>query len=263
MFKCKDCGAEYNKNFLQCPQCGSSRRADVEEANSHINDGIVGTLMSLLIVLGLCGLIGYGVYLYLHPFEEGPAMSDLDESEFTTTTSLPISKSSEEISTTTAKGNYVPRSTTTTSKLTGSERTFGGHTYIVPDGYIPAVQFKQTYDIGIISSVTYDCIMKNDDPSVVYCLSINDGYYVTINGTNQDALNELSKQQGYTEWINKRLYGRSMYYVTDTKSPEGMIRGALGTNKNQTAVLMTFSMYGNELNEETGLLLTQIINSIK
>jgi hypothetical protein len=93
---CKDCGTEYNNEFLQCPNCGSSRVGNKEE---EIHDGFIGTLVTLLVVGILCAIIGLGIYYVLHPFNEGDAMSDLPETTTSTTTTTTTTTATEPTST--------------------------------------------------------------------------------------------------------------------------------------------------------------------
>ena len=80
---CKDCGTEYNNEFLQCPNCGSSRVGNKEE---EIHDGFVGTLVTLLVVGILCAIIGLGIYYAMNPFTDGDVMADLPENLTSSTT---------------------------------------------------------------------------------------------------------------------------------------------------------------------------------
>jgi len=83
MKQCKNCGTEFSAEFLQCPNCGSNK---IGTKDKEVNDGFVGTLVTLLVVGILCSIIGLGIYYVLHPVTDGDAMSDLPDNVKTSST---------------------------------------------------------------------------------------------------------------------------------------------------------------------------------
>ena len=111
MKQCKNCGTEFSAEFLQCPNCGSNK---IGTKDKEVNDGFVGTLVTLLVVGILCSIIGLGIYYVLHPVTDGDAMSDLPDNVKTSSTT----------STTTTT---VTTSTTTTGVLNKDNPGGGDH----------------------------------------------------------------------------------------------------------------------------------------
>lgn len=248
MVVCSNCGAHYSEEFLQCPQCGSTKR--ITEAEEKNNNSPIGFLVTLAVVLFLLGIIGYGIYFLYNPVKDDNIISDIENIDITTTTNEQQSRT-----TTTA----VPRSTTTTTKLVGTEGTALGarYTYTRPEGFVGMViteEVKQTY--GFDENV--DCFSKDSEQ---YCLGIRENTNISINSTNKEEVNGLLHGFGFSDLISTRLYG-STYYYYYKKDGEKIIGGLL-KNKGSNMVILSFDKAGAEVNEETMSTAVGIISSLK
>ena len=128
MKQCKNCGTEFSAEFLQCPNCGSNK---IGTKDKEVNDGFVGTLVTLLVVGILCSIIGLGIYYVLHPVTDGDAMSDLPDNvktsstTSTTTTAITTSTTTTAITTSTTT-TAITTSTTTTTGVLNKDNPGGG-----------------------------------------------------------------------------------------------------------------------------------------
>ena len=119
MKQCKNCGTEFSAEFLQCPNCGSNK---IGTKDKEVNDGFVGTLVTLLVVGILCSIIGLGIYYVLHPVTDGDAMSDLPDNVKTSSTTSTTTTAITTSTTTTA----ITTSTTTTTGVLNKDNPGGG-----------------------------------------------------------------------------------------------------------------------------------------
>ena len=250
MVVCSKCGNHYNEEFLQCPQCGSTRR--ISEAEEKNNNSVIGFLITLVIVLAFAGLIGFGVYLFLNPVTEGPATSDLDPNLYPTeTTTTTGSTTTTTIST---------RTTTTTTKLAGTEgQQLGNHTYTLPDGYkvfVPSQEALSAYNITATDNMT--CLSSASDE---YCIAYLEGTNMTLNNTNKEQVNSVLTASGYSEMISIRLYGSSYYYFY--KNEGDKISGGLYKNKGSDMLFGSFAIKGDKVDEESMSTLVSIFASMK
>lgn len=246
MFVCKDCGAHYNSEFLQCPQCGSTKR--VTESEEKNNNSIIGTIISIAIILGLLGLIGAGVYYLLNPFVPASPISDIDYID-TTTTSSNITRKTN--STTT-------KITTTTTKLVGSEgQVIGSHTYTIPEGFT-LLDFSSIDYSSFNMPGDTQCISSSDLEQ--YCIGIKDNYVFSFNSSNMKEANETLAAGGFSELIKAQFYGKTYYYAYMVSGDQ--IVGGLFKNIPNAAVTAVFSIHASTVDEESLYKLISIINSI-
>ena len=253
MVVCSKCGNHYNEEFLQCPQCGSSKR--ITEAEEKNNNSVIGFLITLAIVLALVGIIGYGVYYYLNPVSEGSATSDLDPNLFPTEPTTVAN--TKETTTTTIQ----VKSTTTTTKLIGTEGTPLGtnHTFTMPEGYtLYNPSQEQLAKNNLTDTDGVACITNNVS---VYCITIVENGNMSVNSSNKEEINSRLHEQGFSDMITTRLYGNQYYYFY--KITDGNLDGGLYRNKGTNMLFGSFQTPGEKVDEESMATLVSILASIK
>ena len=247
MVVCKNCGAHYTEDFLQCPQCGSTKR--ITEAEEKNNNSPIGFLVTLAVVLALLGIIGYGVYFLYNPVKDDNIISDIENIDITTTTNESKTKTTAETTT---------KQKVTTTALVGTETTLGSHTFVIPTGFTYtefSEEYKKQYQIP------GDAICMTDNASEQYCVGIVDNKNFYINSENRDEVNGPIKEAGFSEVISARLYGSTYYYYY---KPEGdSVTGGFVKNKGSYVVLSSFKVPGSEVNESTMEKLVSIIGTVK
>ena len=264
MHKCSSCGAEYNSNFLQCPQCGSSRYTEVIKKSGY--ESAVGVIITLIIVLGLSGLIGYGAYIYMHPFDDGPIITDLDPNDYTTTTTTTTTVASTSGTTTSGgNGSLSARSTiarTTTVKLEGQPYSNNSHVLTVPNGYSVSSDYaSMPYNYQDVVGADAILLVNNSNKSINYSINTKSGNYLSDNSLKTYLVDSLDSL-GFNNIIPVKLYGRSYYYSIEKETKvNGYTNGVLLMSKDNKTIFATFSIPTSEINEESMLLLTQIINT--
>ena len=194
MVVCSNCGAHYSEEFLQCPQCGSTKR--------KTNNSVVGFLITLAIVGVLAGIAGYGIYLLFHPLEPESAIEDTGPTVTTTETS---STSSTTTTTTTTTARV------TTTKLVGQDETPIGdkHTYTRPEGYT-VVEIPEEVVNLFGEAQGMECLYNASNER--YCLNILEDKNLVLDNTKRAELNTKFTSMGYSELISIRLFGSTYYY---------------------------------------------------
>lgn len=246
MYVCTNCGAHYSQEFLQCPQCGSTKR--ISEAEDKTNNSPIGFLITLAVVLILLGIIGYGVYFLYNPVKEGSVISDIENIDTTTTTTT----GNPNTTTTTTK----PKVTTTA--IVGTEISIGNHTFIVPEGFESTELLEDYKDYYQIPG---DAFCLTDFGDEQYCLTVVDDKNFSINSENKNEINAPIIEAGFSEIISTRLYGNTYYYYY--KTVDNKVTGGLVKNKGTYVVISSFKVTGSDVNESTMERLVSIINSVK
>lgn len=246
MHKCGNCGAEYNSNFLQCPQCGSSKYEEIEKNSA--GESIVGVIISFIIIAGLIGLIAYGWYVYKHPHEEGPVMTDLNSDDYTTTTT--------ETTTTISRSTSSTTSRTTTTKAVGEVYNSNGHSITLPEGF-----YGQTVNSSDIIGDNQICAFNSQEALNFYCFSIKEGFNVNPS-TNKRELDALATSKGYSELQTNRFNGYLIYYFykNSTNNYKDII---VYYNKGTNVIMSTVSIKTNEINSESMKTFTNILGTYK
>ena len=176
MYKCSNCGEEFDTKYLQCPKCGCTR-GDIKNAEMHDKTTErIGGIIAIVFVVGLIGIICYGAYLLINPFQQGPTITNISSTTTTETTSTDtISTTSGTKASTTTK--------TTKAQIVGTQSQIGAHKYTVPEGYIEypddqPLSLLNYFKVDINSKVIRNAYNYND----VFVLSIMDG--TTLKLTN-------------------------------------------------------------------------------
>jgi hypothetical protein len=255
MLKCKNCGAEYDSAFLQCPQCGSSKHEDTEAPKEN---NLIGSLVSILVIFALLGIIGYGAYLLYNPITEGPTITDLPLDEFESTTTSTTTKTT---SSTTTTINY-NRTTTVPVSSNGTEVDAGDFKVTVPFGYSYTIgNIPQT--VAPTQSATGVCITNKSNSNEQYCIGIQNSN-ISVNSSNEQQVNDMLSKSNYTNLMNQRLHGKLIYYALSNKPKiSGYMEGFALTNKGSKSVVVGFIMMGSNLTEENTSVMMDIINTVK
>ena len=241
MNQCSNCGNTYNKEFQACPHCGSAGTPVSQNKEQEASSNIAGILITIAVFGLLLGAIGYGGYIvYTMATREPEEVMEFNETTTTTTTT----------------GTYVTRSTTTTAKLEYNEVSANGNTYMIPNGY-GVVEKPANATVPYIDM----CIVNLSDYNEYYCISIVQG---NVLPTALDDLKLQCEQLGFTYVDNTRLYGRMYHYFKENNSPTpGYTTGITYSNKGEKVVMISFSIKGNNLSEENGFVLSQIMSKSK
>ena len=234
MHICSKCGAHYNSNFYACPQCGNAKY-EAEDKQSP-GSKIAGTLISLFVVLGLLGIIGYGYYTYKHPFDAGPTITDVDwEAQGISTTTT----------TTTIKSSTTSTTKTTTTKLVGETYEYEGHSLTLPQGFSGRTTDEFAY-AGY--AVTYMCAYNNSDSKESYCYGIQNG--VNYSTKNKESANQVLNSQGYSSLTNAKYYNVSINY-SYKNSDDGYTNVIVYYNKGPNLIIAYANIHASDINENT------------
>ena len=235
MHICSKCGAHYNSNFYACPQCGNAKY-ETEDKDSP-GSKLVGSLVSIGIVLVLIGIIGYGYYIYKNPYDAGPTTTDVDWESYGISTTTTTTTSQKPTTSTTAK--------VTTTKLVGETYSSSGHSMTLPNGFVG--RDSNVMDVAG-GAATYICAYNSMDEKIYYCYNYQEGINVSIK--DKDAIDILFNSQGYSELKNNRFNTMNLYY--SYKDMEGgYISSIVYYNKGANLITSTISIKASEINDES------------
>ena len=248
MHICSKCGAEYNSNFLQCPQCGATR---YEEATPETGGNkLVGAIISLVIIGGLIGIIAYGVYILYHPYVEESATSDIDWSTISTEPTTTIRQS------TTAQGG-------SSIDTNGTKVAYQGHEVIIPVNYDYTAKLEGDTEYVLKDSETAICISNKDDLGEHYCFGLMPENY-SINASSTSTINKRVNISDYDDIKTIRLSNGSYYYgLKKQQNSNEYVEGLIIYNKGANSIYNEFSIKGTELTKTNSTVIEQIFNNYK
>ena len=247
MYTCSNCGNEYDTKYLQCPQCGCVR-SDIKNAQMHDKrTERIGAIIAIVFIIALIGIIGYGVYLLLNPFRDGPTITNIASTTATTTTTEETSSTS-----TTTR--------TTTTKYAGSESKIGSHSFVLPEGYVitgnsNGIEIPTSYNAD--GSSIY--IQKGEETPIYF--AIIDKTSFKYNEENKKDMDALFASHGYGPLKVDRLTGKLCYYAI--KEADGASNVVMYYNRRSNLVITTYRLEGTTVSEDSIKTILDIISTIE